>query len=467
MNRKSAKGGKRAPLIKKKDITIDNVAKAAAIAATAIALGKATGADALIGDAAHGAKALLKGAAGLDMWPSPGTSNRRLNVGAAGYATGNALRYGVKHLFTRIRSIVGRGDYESSEDLDRNPIVSGRINPNMGFKTGESVMVHNREFLGDVITSANAGEFSIQEFLLNPANALTFPVLSSIAMGYEEFIFHGLIVEIVSSSSNYAATGALGTMVVAYSANPNAPSFINKTQMENSANAISARFDRNMLYGVECAKDGNTQNSYFVDVVSGTPLPASATTMGKLTIATAPASGYATNSVVAEMHITYLCEFRKPRAPPARFGYAHLRRLTNGSALILGDPSTTADSDTYGAAKGVSATNTVITIANTIPGDLWRVSINWVGASTTTVVGTVTVVGGTPLTVFANNTAFFQAAGFGTAGQTESGLDYLIQITSASSLPTTLTFAGMTPPTTAQVDIVCSIVGSGLPPNLV
>lgn len=366
------------------------------------------------------------------------------------------------HLANRLKKIIGSGDYEVADDVARNPVITGKIDPTMSFGHGEGIVVKNREMLGDVVTSSVAGQFNVQEYLLNPADVSTFPVLSAQAQCYEEYVIHGLIFEIVPTSSNYSAAGALGATVVAYSANPSAPTFFNKTQMENSANAVSARFDKGIVYGVECAHGSATQNSYMVDAISvGAPLPVTATTMGKVSVATAPASTYATSSPVGELHVTYVVEFRKPRAPPGRFGYTHIRR----SGQNTGNPLGTIERATtvaYGAAEAVTCTPSVFSLGKTVPGDTWLVTVAWFGTAGATTAPTVVWTGGTTQAVWGLGPSSDANGGLGTTASSVT-LTWLVTATSASSQPTFATFTGGTYPTPATaLDIIAVCVGSGI-----
>lgn len=366
-----------------------------------------------------------------------------------------------QHLGNRLKKIVGSGDYEVSDAVAKNPVITGKIDPSMSFGHGEGIVVRNREMLGDVITSNVAGQFNVQEYLINPADVSTFPVLSAQAQCYEEFVVHGMIFELVPTSSNYSATGPLGATVVAYSANPSAPTFFNKTQMENSANAVSARFDKGIVYGIECARGTNTQNSYMVNPISvGTPLPLTSTTMGKVSVATAPAPTYGTSSPVAELHVTYVVEFRKPRAPPGRFGYTHFRR----SGPVTASPFGVADAlspVSYGAAQDAACTPTKFSLGNTVPGDTWLVTMCWTGTSAVTNLGTPVWSGGTPLPVWAGAGPTQGNGGFGVTGNSV-GISWLITVTSPSSVETSLSLTSGAFPTAGAVDIFAACVGSGI-----
>lgn len=376
-------------------------------------------------------------------------------------AAGQGVSVGM-HLAGRLKKIIGSGDYETSERVAHNPVITGNIDPTMSFGHGEGIIVRNREMLGDVITSNVGGEFRVQEYLINPADVSTFPVLSAQAQCYEEFIVHGMIFEIVPTSSNYSATGALGATVVAYSANPSAPTFYNKTQMENSANAVSARFDKGIVYGIECERGASTQNSYMVDAIStGTPLPITATTMGKVSVATAPASTYATSSPVGELHVTYVVEFRKPRAPPGRFGYVHFRRQGITPSNPLGSINY-ADPKLYGAGESSTCSTTSFSLGKTVPGDTWMVVMEWKGtAAAGNVAPAVAWTGGTAQ-------AIWDASAYGSGGfavtTNSCMLSWLVTATSPSSQDTVLTLGGggNYPTTNGFLSIFATCVGSGI-----
>jgi hypothetical protein len=74
------------------------------------------------------------------------------------------------------------------------------------------MMVMNREFIGDIITSSTAGAFSANTFYVNPGNANTFPWLSNVALQFESYTCHGLLFEYrtMSSDSLNSTNTALG-----------------------------------------------------------------------------------------------------------------------------------------------------------------------------------------------------------------------------------------------------------------
>jgi hypothetical protein len=113
----------------------------------------------------------------------------------------------------------------------------------------------------------------------------------------------------------------MGTVVMAMQYNAAASPFATKGAMENSDYAISARFDKNMLYGIECKAGSTAQNRFYTRSgnVSGT-MPLSLTDMGLFQISTAPSSSYPTDATIGELWVTYDIEYFIPRASYSNWG---------------------------------------------------------------------------------------------------------------------------------------------------
>lgn len=287
-----------------------------------------------------------------------------------------------KGLAAKISKLIGTGDYTVSERPVVNSLFPGSGGGGNGYaqfsNAAQSTRIQHREYLQDVYTGAAAGAFSITGFQINPGLAFTFPYLASVAQNFEEYRIRGMVFEFISTSSPYNANAAMGSIVMAMEYNAAAPAFTNKPQMENSDFAISARFDKNMVYGVECSL--NAQNTYYVRTGNGA-LPLTSTDLGTMYVATQPAASFPTGSNVGELWVSYDIEFYRPRITPARFGYAH---TTMAGGLATYPLLTTTKRIEYGTLTGVSYSQVANVVTLTFPnaevGDTYQVSFTALAA---------------------------------------------------------------------------------------
>lgn len=96
-----------------------------------------------------------------------------------------------------------------------------------------SVRIRHREYIGDV---AGSVLFASTAYAINPGVATSFPWLSTIALNYESYLFHGLAFEYETQKST--ATSGTVLMAVDYDASDAAP--VSKTQQMSYQNAVRA-----------------------------------------------------------------------------------------------------------------------------------------------------------------------------------------------------------------------------------
>lgn len=154
----------------------------------------------------------------------------------------------------------GHGDY----NIVTNSLIPGKV-ANMSGAPPEVVMskdgkrgirVVEREYICDILSGSLSGSatvFNNQSFVINPANPTTFPWLSTVAQGFEEYEVNGMIFEFRSTSSTYnGASQALGTVICATDYDGLDSAYSTKMQMENAAYANSAKASDGIHHGIEC-----------------------------------------------------------------------------------------------------------------------------------------------------------------------------------------------------------------------
>jgi len=368
-----------------------------------------------------------------------------------------------KRLASRISKIIGSGDYTVGGSPTVNSIMKGGIPVTARF--GERLTrFRHREFITDISTGPTLGAFNIQQLVCNPSSSLTFPYLATLANLFEQYRFHGLVFEFVSTCSPYAANNAMGSVILTSQLNVGAPQPVSKTQMENIEDAISARMDQNMLYGVECATQAN--NWYYVRHTgtnpSGNAQLSNLLDLCDFNIATSggtiPAS-----TVVGELWVTYDIEFTGPRLPDNRYAYMYYYGTTPSYTAPFGTAVTTK---ALGALFGASSTNSVMTLTGLIPGDVIQFTVNWVGtvASTAGINYSNAVTGLISANILSDKSS--TATSWNISGQLDTTVTVTFYYTVTAINPTIcplITAASGLPSGTMVVNAIVQTIGYGLP----
>lgn len=344
------------------------------------------------------------------------------------------------HFARRISKLIGSGDYSVNQVRVNSLINPAGADPVASFQAAggaNCLRIRHREFLGDVTTGGVAGQFTNYSYPINVGLRETFPFLSQVADNYEEYVMGGLVFEFISTASPYLATSALGSIIASMEYNPTAPPFTSKYQMENSANAVSNRLDKSIMYGVECAHGVNPQNSYFIRT-GASAAPLTSTDMGTFQIAVAPGNGVPTNSVVGELWVTYDVCLDRPVLNANRPGVVRLTRGTVSTTNIFGSTQSTTNYSS-GILSGTTVTGTVITLPSTlVPGDVIRVTNYWSGTAGAVSIGAFGLVGLTLLNAWANNSASQEVGPAASVTSAAAILDTWLQVTSVKG-PYTIT----------------------------
>jgi hypothetical protein len=274
-------------------------------------------------------------------------------------------------LGTKLSKFIGSGDYTSNtDDIRVNSLIKGCTTaayPTFE-STSSSVTMQHREFITDVYSPKDAGNFSIESWQVNPGLANTFPYLAAIAQNFELYRIKGMMFEYISSTSPYNTNSAMGTVILSALYNSNSPPFRNKAEMENSDFAISARPDKSLVYGLECAS--NVQNMYYIRTGEDSTTPITATDLCTLYFGTNLPSTWPISSPLGELWVTYDIEFARPKANQLRFGSYWMNLVsTSGSPWVP-----TQGPVSYGNLNGVTYSTRAQTLniqGLSIPGTLY------------------------------------------------------------------------------------------------
>lgn len=381
-----------------------------------------------------------------------------------------------RSLGSRLSKIVGSGDYETNVSVNELIHPPGGLASSTFGSDPDVVRIRRREFLGDILAPTTPGTFTVYTYPINAGLRVSFPFLSQTADNYEEYCFDGLVYEYISSASPYITNSALGTVIAAMEYNSAAPPFANKFAMENSAHAISTRLDKNLMYGVECAKGSNAQNCYYMR--SGTSnLPLTTTDLGLFQLGIAPSSTIPASTVLGELWVTYDVCIKRPVLNVNRYAFYHRFAGAGSTAAPIG--ATTVVENNLGHASftanptGATA-GTQIAFANCVPGDTWMLTWYYQGtvntAAAPTVPGILTTapsVGVAALNALVSDTQSFEAGGLVAAGTYILGVStlcvvYTFTTTTPSGIIAFATTGANYPTGSIAVETMISFIGNGL-----
>lgn len=283
-------------------------------------------------------------------------------------------------LASAINLIRGSGAYEGAVVNDK--FVRSGYSLESHFGGEDSIVVSDTSFVCDIYTSSVAGAFVNYSFDVSPTNTSLFPWLSSIASNYEEYELLGFIAKYKPTTSPYNANSAMGAIVITASYNPTAPAFNSKSTAENSAGAISARFDQPMLYGLECQRTEAPMQAYFIPV-TGDSMSKTFTTVAKLQVCLQPASSFPTSSIIGEFHVAAKMKLKRKRPSVGRLGLVYYCGGSASGSVPFG--SSTNSLFTYGSLRGTTFQLDTITLRNVAVGDILKFDYYWGAASNTTI----------------------------------------------------------------------------------
>jgi len=212
------------------------------------------------------------------------------------------------------RELTGFGDYK----VRTNSIVTGvaydslpRFSP---MKDG--TRLRHREYLGDVITSGNPGEFDITTYPIQPGVRATFPWLSQLAENFDEYTIHGMVFEFKSNSYDALASTntASGTVIMTTQYNVLNPPFLNKVGMEQYEFTCSDKPSKSFLHPVECARIETPTSVLTTRTATPSTGDLRLFDWGNFNIATVGMQGTSVN--VGELWVTYDITLYKPKLSP-------------------------------------------------------------------------------------------------------------------------------------------------------
>ncbi len=278
-----------------------------------------------------------------------------------------------KWLGSGIGSIFGSGDYTvMGVPPKQNVLFNTAQVPKFSTSHSTNVIAH-REYVRDIYGTTN---FSNLNFAINPSNTTLFPWLSNLAGNYQQYKFHGLIFEFKPLITDFVTSGAPGVIVMATNYDINDPAYVSKQAMENSEFAVSVKPTLAMIHGVECASDETILPIKYVRDPSSS-LDKSFYDLGLFQIAT---QGNPSGQLIGELWVSYLVEFYKPvlgTSVSSGVDQLHMARTNCTAAAPLGLIQLEVEGSIV-----ATASSTVITITNLVPGAYYQIEVFWSGAAT-------------------------------------------------------------------------------------
>lgn len=163
------------------------------------------------------------------------------------------------------RVVFGFGAYSvfANSFMDMKGVSTGV--PRVKNHAGETRITH-REFVGPVVSSATAGAFTNEAFVIQPGLGASFPWLSLIAHAFSSYRLKGMLFEFVSSSGDSVGSTntALGSVIMATNYNSNDAEYATLSQMLNSEYSVAEKPSRNIRHYIECGEGTQHVDEYFV-----------------------------------------------------------------------------------------------------------------------------------------------------------------------------------------------------------
>ena len=206
---------------------------------------------------------------------------------------------------------LGSGDYTVGSNSIVQRAVKGSDSVPYMHNNGQTVVIRHKEFIGEISGSTS---FVVRDsFILNPGNSRTFPWLSSIATGFQEYRFKGIVFHYVPSSGSAVSgtNAALGTVMMQTSCRANDAPPASKVELLNEFWSSEAIPSEPFCHPIECDPKENPFNVMYVR--SGEIPGVDSQLLYDLGTTHVCVSGQqASNNVLGDLWVTYEVELKKP-----------------------------------------------------------------------------------------------------------------------------------------------------------
>lgn len=197
----------------------------------------------------------------LSSYPKGSFANKGEQMGAR-FGTLGALAG--RGLGAGLSAISGYGNYTVKKNSLTKVSASVDMVPQF-VKNEHSVRVVHREFIQDIAVPANGAAFNmLYAQKINPGNSVMFPWLSRMAKQYSQYKLHGMVFAFKTMTSDYAANGPLGTVMMATNYDAIERVYANKIELENSEFAVSCKPSESLIHAIECDPKYSTLDMLYI-----------------------------------------------------------------------------------------------------------------------------------------------------------------------------------------------------------
>lgn len=236
------------------------------------------------------------------------------------------------------------------------------------------ITIPHKEYLGDLVTSEDAGGFKIQKFRVNPGDPVTFPWLANLARNYQQYRLKGVVFCFKSSASNALPASDYGIGIVAMMSeyNVESPPPGGKIEMLNSFFASECRQTESIIHPIECDRTQTTLPVMFIRHGNTSDKDSRFTDWCNFYIAT---QGGPTASVnIGEIWVSYDIELMKPITSSSGGDYDHY--WISGAGPANATPFLGMERIHGNLGTSIVSTNDGLSFPNSNPGDafllIWR-----------------------------------------------------------------------------------------------
>lgn len=356
---------------------------------------------------------------------------------------------------------LGFGDYKVEHNALLDAGMWGNSPPAMvNVPRNLTHIVQHREYIADVYTAAN-GVFNLQSFHINPGLVSTFPWLSSIAQGFEQYVVEGMIFEFKSTSADAlnSTNTALGTVMLATEYDASRPNFVNQQQMLNHEFASANRQLASVFHAIECKKSLTPIGELWVRT-GAVPAGDDERLYDYANFQIATVGSQSSSAVnIGQLWVTYQIRFLKPQL----LSGLGLQLLTDhfqsassvSTSAYFGSPAPAAQS---GSNLGCTLDTANIYFPPNLSEGTYLIAVNWIGTA-----ASVSIPGHTFTNV--QYVGIWQPSGMTTANNsaTTSGilmLNFVVKLTGQNAV---ITFSSGTLPTSiTSMDLVITQINGNI-----
>jgi len=197
----------------------------------------------------------------LSAYPKGGFANKGEQMGAK---FGTLGRLAGRGLGAGLSAITGYGNYTVKKNSLGKVSSSCDMVPQF-VKNEHSIRVVHREYISDISVPANPTQFQVTYAQkINPGNSLMFPWLAKMAKQYSQYKIHGMVFTFKTMTSDYAANGPLGTVMMATNYDAIERIYANKVELENSEFAVSCKPSESLVHAIECDPKYSTLEMLYI-----------------------------------------------------------------------------------------------------------------------------------------------------------------------------------------------------------